>query len=112
MKVKMKVVRKTPGGDALGLTFRDLHREGAVGDGLPSEGDVDVVRALHHGLIGAAEHIVTFVLQHDLYCVPATLRVNNDHSNITLSSTWGNNVMAYGNQKMKMWHYLSFQNLI
>ena len=70
----------------LGLTFGDLHWEGTLRDGLLGEGDVDGVGALHHGLVGAAEHIVSFVLQHDLHCVPVALGVNNDYPNISLTS--------------------------
>lgn len=58
------------------------------GNLLASESYIDDMRSFHHGAECAAKNTVAPVLQYDLYSVPATLRVYNDHSYITGACTY------------------------
>lgn len=69
------------------LTFCDVDSVGALGDLLASKQHTDGVGPLHHGPVGTTENTVPFVLQDELYCVLFTLRVDDDHADITIAST-------------------------
>lgn len=71
-----------------GFTFGDVDGEGALGDLLPGEGDVDGVGSLHHGSVGAAESAVALVFQNNLHRVPLTLRVYDDNAHVPCPGTW------------------------
>ena len=66
-----------------------MHGEGAPGDLLAGEGDVDHMGPLQHGPVGAAEHAVPFVLQNDLHRVPPAVGVHDDHTHVPGASPWG-----------------------
>lgn len=72
----------------LQLTLWDVDSERASGNLLPSKGHIDGVRSLQDRNICAPENTVTFVLQDDLHRIPATVWINNDHADISRTSSW------------------------
>lgn len=71
----------------MGLTLGDVNSERTSGYLLASECYIYSVRALQNRAVGAAENTVPLVFQNDLHRVSTTLRVHNDHTNITCSRT-------------------------
>ena len=69
-------------------TLRNVDGERAPGNLLACERDVDGVRPLQNGAVGATEDAVPLVLQHDLHRVPPAVRVHDDHTHIPSTSAW------------------------
>lgn len=69
-------------------TLRDVDSERASGNLLSSKCHIDGVGALQDGNIGAAENTVTFVLQHNLHCIPATVCIHNDDAHVSGTGSW------------------------
>lgn len=70
------------------LTLCDVDSVWALGDLLPSKQYVDGVRPFQHRTIRATENTVTFILQDELHCVLFALRINDDHADVAITSTW------------------------
>ena len=71
------------------LTLQDVDSVRALGDLLACKEYVDGVRALQHGTVGATENAVALILQDELDGVLFALRIDNDHADIAIASTWG-----------------------
>ncbi len=69
------------------LTFCDVDSERALGDLLACKQHVNSVRPFQHGTIGATENTVALILQDELHCVLFALRINDDHTDIAITST-------------------------
>lgn len=68
------------------LTLRDVDIERAFGDLLASKQHVDGVRALQHRAIGTTENTVALIFQDEFHSVLFTLRINDDHADVTSTS--------------------------
>lgn len=70
------------------LTLCNVDCERTLGDLLASKQHMDGVRPLQHRTIGATENTVTLILQDELHCVLFALRIDDDHTDVTITSTW------------------------
>lgn len=70
------------------LTFGDVHFKGAVGYWLPSKAHMDGVWPFLYRFVGASEDVITLVFQKNFHSVVFILRVNDNHTDISSSSTW------------------------
>lgn len=69
------------------LTLCDVDNERTLGDLLACKQYMDGVRPFQHRTIRATENAVTLILQDELHCVLFALRINDDHTDITVTST-------------------------
>lgn len=70
------------------LTLCDVDSKRALGDLLACEEHMNLVRALQNRTIGATENTVPFVFQDELHRVLFALRIDDDHTDIAITSTY------------------------
>lgn len=71
----------------LALTFPNLYKEGTLGNGVPSKGDLDHVRARMHWFVYTSVHLVSFVFHKQLHGV-LPLGIFHLNPNVTHAGTW------------------------
>lgn len=69
------------------LTLCDVDNEWALGDLLACKQNVDGVRPFQHRTIRATENAVALILQDELHGVLFALRINDDHTDVTITGT-------------------------
>lgn len=69
------------------LTFSDVDSVRALGDFLLCKQNVDGVRAFQHRTVRAAEHAVALILKDELHRVLFALRIDYDHTDVSISCT-------------------------
>lgn len=69
------------------LTLCDVDNEWALGDLLVRKQNVDGVRPFQHRTIRATENAVALILQDELHGVLFALRINDDHTDVTITGT-------------------------
>lgn len=68
------------------LTLCNVDNVRTLGDFLAGKQNVDGVRPFLDRAICATENTVALILQDELHCVLLALRINDDHTDVTISS--------------------------